>query len=174
VANVPTGTGSRLGGGLTGGGWVEGLPVSEGMVWHGNSLRGLLQRLEFQVFRGRKLIGISKDAQRVTCGGQIVEALIFQREFEEHVAHGQPGNKSKEAGGGSENPGSDKRRHQSESAHPDTEHEQQRAHPLNHEVLNPGVTNFVTQQHVNRFGDSDQIAEGAVLVSEDEHFVRHK
>jgi hypothetical protein len=123
---------------------------------------------------GRELIGIYKNAQCMTFVRQIVETLIFQREFEENVAGCQPCDQSKEADRGSENACRDQRRHQSEPAHSYPEHHQQRTCPLNQEELNPRVANFVIQQHVNSFWDRDQITERAILVSEDKHFVRHK
>jgi hypothetical protein len=137
-------------------------------------LRGLLQRLGGQVFGRRQLVDVGKDAQRMAGGGQIVETLIFQCEFEENVARRQPDQQGKEAGRGSEKASSNQGRHQGEPAHSYSEHDQERAHPLNQEVLNPRITQLVIQQHVNRFGNRDQITERAVLVSEDEHFVRHK
>jgi len=89
--------------------------------------------------RRRKLIGICKNAQRMSFGRQIIESLIFQREFEENVSRGQPDEESKEARHGSENAGSDQRRHDAEPAHSCPENHQQRTCPLNKEHLNPRV-----------------------------------
>jgi hypothetical protein len=106
-------------------------------------------------------------------GSQLVETLIFQGEFEEDVTCRKPNQESKEANAWSKHSRRQKHRHQLETARATEQEDQQGPHPFDQKHLKPRISIFVVQQHANRFGEGDQIAERAVFVGEDEYSVRH-
>jgi hypothetical protein len=118
-------------------------------------------------------IGIYKNAQSATLSRQLVEPLIFQREFQENVARADPKEEGNEANEVGKNAHGEEHRHEIEYANARGEGGKQSARPLEKEQLKPGVSNFVSQQNAQRFSYADQITERAGVVSADELFVRH-
>ena len=118
-------------------------------------------------------IGILKNAQSATLSRQLVEPLIFQREFKENVARTDPKEQGNEANAVGKNAHGEEHRNEIESANARGEDGKQSGRPLDKEQLKPGVSDFVSEQNAQRFSRGDQIAERASFVSEDELFVRH-
>ena len=142
--------------------------------------RGRIGRLAFCEAEGsvprlrQGEISVFKDVQSVTFGCQIVEALVFQREFEENVSRSEPKEQSDEENSRCENAGRQEHRHEIEAANARSNCGKQSAGPLEQEQLKPGIPKFVSEQDTECFPGTDQITERAGFVSEDKHFVRHK
>jgi hypothetical protein len=115
-----------------------------------------------------------ENAQCTAFGRQVIEALIFQSEFEKNVARREPNKENKEAQAWSKDARGQKHRHKVETARGAGEEDKQGPYPPEQEHLKPRISILVIQQDVNRSRESDQVAERAVLVGEDKHVVRHK
>jgi hypothetical protein len=119
-------------------------------------------------------INVFKDVQSVTFGRQVVEALVFQGEFEENVSGSKPKEQRNEANSRRKNAGRQEHRHEIEAANTSSHCGEQSAAPFEQEQLKPGIPKFVSEQDSQCYSSTDQITERPGFVSEYKHFVRHK